>query len=559
MSKASYDLQIKLFGELNLSVDGTSIKGVKSERLQALLAYILLHRNASLSRQQVAIHLWPEVSDTEAKGNLRRRLHELKQKLPGCDRYLNIDNKTVQWLQNGICWLDVAEFEAIVEAVRTLKRDTAAEPESLEQAAKLYQGDLLPACYDDWIVPHRDRLRQSVITILDALIPKLAEQNQLRSALSYAQQLQQIDPLYEPAYRHLMWLHIQEGDRASVLRIYHQCMTQLQDDLGVLPSPATYQLYQEILTLEDTTQTSSSSDTVVQLSAPLVEETSVEASTEQQIRVCITSDGVQLAYATTGQGYPLVKAANWLSHLEFDWKSPAWKHWWEGLSQHYSLVRYDERGCGLSDWNVPEFSFEAWVQDLETVIDTVGLERFALLGISQGAGVAIAYAIKYPEKVSHLILYGGYAQGRLKRNPTPEQIEEANVRKQLVKIGWGRDNPAFRQLFTSLFIPEGTLEQLNAFNELQKISTSPENAARFVHQFDITDVCALARQIQVPTLVLHAQHEVEIPFDQGRLLAALIPDAQLVPLDSKNHILLEYEPAWQRFLNEVKNFIQPNI
>jgi pimeloyl-ACP methyl ester carboxylesterase/DNA-binding CsgD family transcriptional regulator len=277
---------------------------------------------------------------------------------------------------------------------------------------------------------------------------------------------------------------------------------------------------------------------------------------EQSIRFCTTPDQVRLAYAMTGQGYPLVKAANWLSHLEFDWRSPVWQHWWEGLSQHYRLIRYDERGCGLSDWEVPDFSFDAWVRDLETVIDTVKLDRFALLGISQGAGVAIAYAVKHPEQVSHIILYGGYAQGRLKRNATPEQIEEAEIRKKLIRLGWGRDNPAFRQLFTSLFIPEGTLEQLNAFNELQKVSTSPDNAARFVHEFNLTDVCELATQVTIPTLVLHAQHEVETSFDQGRLLATLIPDAQFVPLDSKNHILLEHEPAWQRFLQEVQNFIQ---
>ncbi|MBD2465548.1 alpha/beta fold hydrolase [Oscillatoria sp. FACHB-1407] len=279
---------------------------------------------------------------------------------------------------------------------------------------------------------------------------------------------------------------------------------------------------------------------------------------EQSIHFCLTPDHVNLAYAMTGQGYPLVKAANWLSHLEFDWQSPVWRHWWEELSKRFTVVRYDERGCGLSDWNVPNFSFDAWVQDLETVINTVKLERFALLGISQGAGVAIAYAVKHPEKVSHLILYGGYAQGRLKRNATREQVEEAEIRAKLVQLGWGRDNPAFRQLFTSLFIPEGTLEQLNAFNELQKISTSPDNAAKFIHLFNSTDVCDLATQVTVPTLVLHAQHEVEITFDQGRLLAALIPNAQFVPLDSKNHILLNHEPAWQRFLKEVQQFIQPD-
>lgn len=279
---------------------------------------------------------------------------------------------------------------------------------------------------------------------------------------------------------------------------------------------------------------------------------------EQSIRFCTTADNVRLAYAMTGQGYPLVKAANWLSHLEFDWQSPVWNHWWKSLSESYKLIRYDERGCGLSDWDIATFSFDAWVRDLETVINTVKLDRFALLGISQGASVAIAYTVKYPEKVSHLILYGGYAQGGLQRNVTPQQVEEIQMMTKLVELGWGRDNPAFRQLYTSLFIPEGTLEQLHWFNELQRISTSPENAAKFVDAFNQINVCELATQVQVPTIVLHAQAEARVPFEQGRLLASLIPNAQFVPLDSKNHLLLEHEPAWQRFLREVEQFIQPS-
>jgi pimeloyl-ACP methyl ester carboxylesterase len=240
---------------------------------------------------------------------------------------------------------------------------------------------------------------------------------------------------------------------------------------------------------------------------------------EQSIRFCLTPDHINLAYAITGKGYPLVKAANWLSHLEFDWQSPVWKHWWEGLSRHFTLVRYDERGCGLSDWNIPEFSFDAWVRDLETVIDTVKLDRFALLGISQGAAVSIAYAVKHPEKVSHLILYGGYAQGWLKCSMIPPNFEEIQTLAKVVEVGWGKDHPAFRQLYTSLFIPEGTLEQFHWFNELSRISTSPQNAARFIEVFNNIDVYDLLQHVQVPTLVFHSQEEVLIPFDRGRLLA----------------------------------------
>lgn len=277
---------------------------------------------------------------------------------------------------------------------------------------------------------------------------------------------------------------------------------------------------------------------------------------DQSIRFCTTPDQVRLAYATTGQGYPLVKAANWLSHLEFDWQSPVWRHWWNSLAQNHTLVRYDERGCGLSDWEVPDFSFEAWVRDLETVVDAVALDRFALLGISQGGAVAIAYAIKHPEKVSHLILYGAFATGQnihLLQKP-----EDAEMLTQLIRLGWGQDNPAFRQLFTSFFIPDGTLEQFRWFNDLQRASSSPVNAAKFFSEFLRINVCEQATQVQVPTLVLHAQEDGSIPFKEGRSLATLIPNAKFVPLNSKNHILLEAEPAWQRFLNEVQEFLATN-
>ncbi|MEM9008918.1 MAG: AAA-like domain-containing protein [Cyanobacteria bacterium P01_F01_bin.86] len=251
----SSDLQVRLFGKLSLNVDGTPLTGMTSERLQALLAFLLLHREAPQSRQQLAVNLWPEVGDAEAKANLRRRLHELKQQLPDADRYLQVEKTTVQWLHSDSCWIDLAAFEAAIAQAQTAPEKAC---DLLEQAAQLYQGELLPSCYDDWIVPYRDQLRQQAMTVLDALIPKLAEQNQVRSALSYAQQLQRIDPLYEPGYCHLMRLHAQEGDRASALRVYHQCMTLLDEELGVPPSPITCQIYEELLTLEDNLQVASS-------------------------------------------------------------------------------------------------------------------------------------------------------------------------------------------------------------------------------------------------------------------------------------------------------------
>jgi class 3 adenylate cyclase/DNA-binding winged helix-turn-helix (wHTH) protein len=274
---------------------------------------------------------------------------------------------------------------------------------------------------------------------------------------------------------------------------------------------------------------------------------------DQEIRFCSTPDGVRIAYATVGEGPPLVKAANWLSHLEFDWRSPIWRHWIEELSRHHKYIRYDERGCGLSDWDAP-LSFEAYVTDLETVVDACGLERFPLLGISQGGPVAITYATRHPERVSHLILYGAYARGRRAR-ATPEQIEEFDAVMTLTRRGWGRDNPAYRQMFASMFVPGANEEQMRWFNDLCRVSASPDKAADLLTTNADIDVGDILQGVTAPTLVLHARGDERVPFDEGRAIAATIPGARFVPLDSSNHILLESEPAFAVLLREVRSFL----
>ncbi|MGH9544959.1 MAG: alpha/beta fold hydrolase [Terriglobales bacterium] len=274
----------------------------------------------------------------------------------------------------------------------------------------------------------------------------------------------------------------------------------------------------------------------------------------QQIGFCTAADGVRIAYATAGTGPPLVKAANWLNHLEFEWESPVWRHWLEELIRHHKYVRYDERGCGLSNWEVRDFSFDAWVRDLETVVCTLNLERFALMGLSQGAAVAIAYAVKHPEKVSHLVLYGGYARGWAKRG-SQEEIERKQALNTLIRLGWGRDHSAFRQMWTTLYIPEGTLEQVQWFNDLQRISASPENAERFSQEFGQIEVTGLLAKVRVPTIVFHCDQDAAVPFHEGRLLAAGIAKAKFVPLTSRNHVLLHGEPAWEVFLRELGGFL----
>jgi pimeloyl-ACP methyl ester carboxylesterase len=278
---------------------------------------------------------------------------------------------------------------------------------------------------------------------------------------------------------------------------------------------------------------------------------------EQEIHFCQSKDGVQLAYARIGQGPPLVKTGHWMTHLEFDFESPVWRHLYHELSRDHAFYRYDARGNGLSDRDIPDVRFENFVDDLEAVVDAAGIERFALLGISQGCAVSIAYAVRHPERVSHLVLLGGFAVGWKKRARAEADKEAGEAMLTLMRLGWGQENPAFRQMFTSQFIPGASKEQADWFNELQRISSSPADAARNVVANGEADVSALLSQVRVPTLVMHARHDARVPFELGRRMAAGIPGARFVPLESQNHVMLEGEPALARFLEELKAFIEP--
>jgi len=286
------------------------------------------------------------------------------------------------------------------------------------------------------------------------------------------------------------------------------------------------------------------------------EEPASAAVPEQQIRFCRSSDGVQIAYACTGQGPPLVKTGNWMTHLEKDLESPIWRHLWRDLASNHTLVRYDARGMGLSDWDVDEISFDAFVRDLEAVVDAAGFERFDLLGISQGCSVSIAYAVRHPERVNRLVLYGGFAVGAAKRTRNAADREQAAAMLTLMRLGWGQQNPAFRQMFTSQFAPDATKEQADWFNDLQRASCSPENAVRYLEAAGQIDVTELLGKVSVPTLVMHAREEVRVPFENGRRMAAGMPGARFVALQSRNHLILEDEPAYPRFLDEIRSFLR---
>ena len=277
----------------------------------------------------------------------------------------------------------------------------------------------------------------------------------------------------------------------------------------------------------------------------------------QRIRYLRTADDLQLAWAESGSGPLLIKAANWLTHLEYEWDSPVWRHWIRFFSDHFRFIRYDERGCGMTDWVVgQELSVEQWVSDLSDVIDAAVApdERFALLGISHGAAACIGYAVRHPERVSHMLLYGGYARGYSHRGDPDAEREYQSI-VDLFGRAWGRDNPAFRQVFTSRFVPEGTPEQMAWFNDLCNKTTNATVATELLLMRGRLNVVDLLGHVRVPTLVVHAREDAVVPLSEGRLLASGIPGAQFIEVDSKNHVLLEQEPAWKRFQEVALDFL----
>jgi DNA-binding winged helix-turn-helix (wHTH) protein/pimeloyl-ACP methyl ester carboxylesterase len=274
----------------------------------------------------------------------------------------------------------------------------------------------------------------------------------------------------------------------------------------------------------------------------------------QEVTFCRTADGVNLALASVGTGAPLIKVANWLTHVEYDWESPIWLPLLQHLAERCRLIRYDGRGNGLADRDVTDISFAAFVRDLEAVVAAAEVERPAFLGISQGAAVAIAYAVLHPHRVSKLILYGGYAQGRNRRG-SPAEAEMARAFLTIMRHGWGDEHSAFMKAFSSVFFPNGSPQQIKWLVDLQRITTSPENAARIRDACDNIDVVDLLPKVQVPTLVIHCRHDNVAPFEQGRLIARSIPHAKFVTLESDNHVVLAGEPAWPKLVDEIATFL----
>jgi pimeloyl-ACP methyl ester carboxylesterase/DNA-binding CsgD family transcriptional regulator len=276
---------------------------------------------------------------------------------------------------------------------------------------------------------------------------------------------------------------------------------------------------------------------------------------KQDIQFCISPDGAKLAYAVTGDGPPLVMSATWLTHLEHQWQSLAWRPWLDAFSAEFKLLRYDSRGCGLSDRDPQDLSFDAWVRDFESVIDAAGFQQFSILATCQGGPVAIAYAARHPRRVRRLVLYGTYSLGRMRWQHLPKEVEKARVLTQIMRVGWAQENHALLQLWADAFQPGGTVEHLRSWGEQQRAATSAETAVRFLEIGWNADVREAARNIKCPVLILHPTRDAVVPIEEGRSLVSLIPGSRFVELDSENHMPLADEPAWPRLVSEIRGFL----
>ncbi|MER9677337.1 alpha/beta fold hydrolase [Mesorhizobium sp. M0208] len=482
-------LEIRLLGDLTVLRHGEVVSLPRSKKTRALLAYLALVERPQ-RRERLCEMFW-EVPD-DPRGALRWSLSKIRQVVDlGQGEILQADRNAVR-LNTSQMTLDIAPLRGL--GARDIE---ALEREQLEALARAFRGrfldDLsLPRCpeFEAWRIATADELHVTRLRILRVLVDRLADDCPAR-ALPYAHDLQALEP--EDGALRADIRRLSEAARQSAMVQSSATRTDTQ----IAPAGETVTSTQVLPTLE------------MQLASP------PEVVLAQEIRRCTTPDGARLAYALSGQGPPLVRAAHWMSHLELEWDSPVWKHWIEGLSAHYQLIRYDQRGNGLSDRYPADLSFDAMVADLESIIDAAGLRRVSLLGISQGCAVSIADAGSHPERVAGMVLYGGFTKGWRKRG-NQREIARREAMGALIQEGWGQDDPVFRQMFTSLFIPEATPEQKNWYNELQRSTVSPEIAHRIFEEGAVIDVDDLLPRVRVPTLVMHAIGDAVIPFDMVR-------------------------------------------
>lgn len=518
-------LQLRLIGEMALSRGGAPVPLPRSRKTRALLAY--LAATGTAHRREKLCGLFWELPD-DPKGALRWSLSKLRRLLDDPDRPRLVTDG--EWVR-----VDLDDVATDLAALRGWREADPVALEALVSATPegcFCDGIELPRCeeFGSWCAAMREDVRRLMIAANRGLLDRIGGDPE--RALPCLRRLIQLDPYDGAAWEALNGALIAAG-RGIEAEAQRRIARQLFDEAG-LPLPAG---------IERAADPGADAAAAAGPALP-----------RQRVQFCTARDGTGLAYSCVGEGPALVKTANWLNHLEFEWESPIWRHWIAELCRDRMLLRYDERGNGLSDWKVKDLSFEAFVQDLETVVDAAGLDRFDMIGISQGGAVAIAYAVRHPERVRRMVLMGAYAMGWGVR-AEPAEVARREAMLKLTGIGWGQDNPAFRQMFTTLYFPDATPEQAHWFNELQRVSASPEGAEALQRALSLIDVRPLLPQVAVPTIIFHARDDAVVPFENGRYLAAHIPGAQFVALDSGNHLLLEQEPAWAVLVDQMRAFL----
>ncbi len=531
-------LSISLLGELSVSADGETVALPASRKARAVLGY-LAATGRPVRRERLCEMFWDLPDDP--RGSLRWALSKLRQVVDrGGVRRIIADRERVALS------LDDTHVELRRIWQRLADDPPLIPPAELRAMAEQFEQPLLEGLehvgtesFQLWLASERENVHLLHLNVLRrlALHPDLKRPE----ALKWARIWQEMTPLEEEAARGLIKALAQSG-RLDEARRSEADFLAAAREAGLSVSSS---LLPDIIVPTE-------NDPAAERPA---ESTPRRMLRKQSIGFCRARDGARIAYATVGEGPPFVKAANWLNHLELDWNSPIWGRTFSACANNRTFIRYDERGNGLSDWDVSDISFEAFVCDLETVVDALGLERFPLLGISQGCAVSIEYAARHPERVSCLILIAGYATGwRIGASEEEQARREAVL--TLTRHGWGTSNPAYRHIFSQTFMPDSKPEELEWFDEFQRQTTSAENAVRFQEAFGHIDVRESLAKVIAPTIVFHAREDQRISIDQGRDMAAGIQGAQFVPLESKNHILLGHEPAWMECVQRTGDFLR---
>jgi DNA-binding SARP family transcriptional activator/pimeloyl-ACP methyl ester carboxylesterase len=552
-------MQICMLGPIEVrSGDGTiMVPGGAKQRL--LLATLLLHAPRAVSSDRLIDVLWGDDLPDDPGAALRTQVSRLRSFLTsvGARGCLRRSEASGYYLVLPAAALDAAVFEDLQRRARA-----APEPAQmlllLDEALGFWRGEPFGEFSN---LPHflgeASRLRELAAGARERRIECLLVLGRTTDALAAVEALVHADPLRERSRALAMQALYQAGRQHEALATFQDYRRLLAEELGLPPSPAMRALENEILHHAHAAASHTAATAHEGALHIVASDTDATGPAPQQdIRFAASADGVRLAYATVGNGPPLVKAANWLNHLEFDWESPVWRRLFRELAARRTLIRYDERGSGLSDANPADMSLDAWVLDLECVVDACGLDRFPLLGISQGCAVCIEYAARHPDRVSALILHGGYAAGwRADPDHSPADVARRDASIEIIRHGWAEDTPAYRQMFTLTFIPGGTPEEIEWFNELQRRTVSPESAVRFMEAFAWIDVRHRLAAVQAPTLVLHSRGDQRIHHEKGRELAVGIPGARYVLLDSDNHLILEHEPAFDQWMREALRFL----